>query len=98
MIAGDQLSATAVRKPKNNTPVTPVDSAGMRCNVDPFPASTTVPVAAGSNIGFRLDAAIYHPGPVTIYLGQAPGSAASWDGSGTNWFKVLAVYTSPPSI
>ncbi|KAI3615068.1 glycoside hydrolase family 61 protein [Moniliophthora roreri] len=27
-------------------------------------------------------------GPAAIYLGKAPGSAASWDGSGANWFKI----------
>lgn len=32
---------------------------------------------------------IYHPGPVTIYLGKAPSKAADWEGTGKRWFKVL---------
>ncbi|KAF5370983.1 hypothetical protein D9615_010003 [Tricholomella constricta] len=88
LIAGDQTSAAAVRKPQNNSPVGSVTSTDMRCNINPFPASTTVTVAAGSTIGFKLDAAIFHQGPAAMYLGKAPGSAASWDGSGANWFKI----------
>jgi hypothetical protein len=89
LIAGDSTSSRAVRKPQNNMPIKPVTSTDMRCNVNPFPASETVSVAAGSTIGFRLDGTVYHPGPAAIYLGKAPGSAASWDGSGANWFKVI---------
>lgn len=42
-------------------------------------------------IGFKLDNTIYHLGPAAIYLGQVPAgkTAATWDGSGANWFKVL---------
>lgn len=51
-------------------------------------------VTAGSKIGFKLDGekTIYHMGPVSMYLGKAPGKAANWDGSGKSWFKV-GVYT-----
>ncbi|KAF9468449.1 glycoside hydrolase [Collybia nuda] len=88
LIAGDSTSSRAVRKPQNNMPIKPVTSTDMRCNVNPFPASETVTVSAGSTIGFQLDGTVYHPGPAAIYLGKAPGSAASWDGSGANWFKI----------
>ncbi|RDB16648.1 Endo-beta-1,4-glucanase D [Hypsizygus marmoreus] len=88
LVAGDQVSATAVRKPKDNMPIKPVTSSGMTCNVDPFPATSTLTVAAGSTITFKADGPMYHAGPAAIYLGQAPGSAASWDGSGANWFKI----------
>ncbi|KAF9461696.1 glycoside hydrolase family 61 protein [Collybia nuda] len=88
LIAGDKTSTRAVRQPQNNSPVIPVTSTDMRCNTNPSSAAETVTVAAGSTIGFNLDASIYHAGPAAIYLGKAPGSAASWDGSGANWFKI----------
>ncbi|KAH8118104.1 glycoside hydrolase [Phellopilus nigrolimitatus] len=55
---------------------------------EPGTATETVDVAAGSTIGFILDNTIYHQGPAAIYLGQAPSTAAEWDGSGANWFKI----------
>jgi hypothetical protein len=50
-------------------------------------------VAAGSQIGFKLDdnKTIYHPGPFAIYLGNAPKKVADWDGSGKRWFKVFVL-------
>ncbi|KAJ3501539.1 hypothetical protein NLJ89_g9293 [Agrocybe chaxingu] len=88
LIAGSTTSNAAVRQPINNSPVTSVTSNDVRCNVNPSPASETVSVAAGSTIGFKLDNTLYHQGPAAIYLGKAPGSVASWDGSGANWFKI----------
>ncbi|KAL1679263.1 glycoside hydrolase family 61 protein [Schizophyllum commune] len=88
LIAGDAESQAAVRQPVNNSPVTDVTSADITCNVSPGAASETVTVAAGSTVGFKLDNTIYHQGPAAIYLGQAPGDVASWDGSGDAWFKI----------
>ncbi|KAG5643622.1 hypothetical protein DXG03_000589 [Asterophora parasitica] len=88
LITDGAIIPTAVRLPQNNSPVKPVTSRDMRCNVDPFPATKTVKVAAGSTIGFTVNVPIYHQGPAAIYLGKAPGSAASWDGSGAHWFKI----------
>ncbi|GLB44352.1 putative glycoside hydrolase family 61 protein [Lyophyllum shimeji] len=88
LIAGSTTSSAAVREPLNNSPVTDVTSNDIRCNVIPTPATETVTVAAGSTIGFQLDNTIYHQGPAAIYLGKAPSTAASWDGSGANWFKI----------
>jgi hypothetical protein len=90
LIAGSTTSTGAVRMPVNNSPVelNAVSSNNIRCNVSPGQASETVSVAAGSSIGFKLDNTLYHQGPAAIYLGKAPGSVASWDGSGANWFKV----------
>ncbi|KAL0948403.1 hypothetical protein HGRIS_010985 [Hohenbuehelia grisea] len=86
--AGGTSSSAAVRKPFNNSPVEQVSSTNMRCNVNPGQATQTVTVSAGSSIGFSLDNSLFHPGPAAIYLGKAPGSVASWDGSGNNWFKI----------
>lgn len=30
--------------------------------------------------------AVYHQGPISLYLSKAPGSVADYDGSG-DWFK-----------
>ncbi|KAG9099850.1 hypothetical protein FRC06_004767 [Ceratobasidium sp. 370] len=38
-------------------------------------------------------AALLHPGPLQVYLGKVPSgqTAATWDGSGANWFKIYAI-------
>ncbi|KAG7086065.1 hypothetical protein E1B28_003585 [Marasmius oreades] len=90
LIAGSTTSTGAVRMPLSNSPVLDVTSKDITCNVNPTPATETVSVAAGSTIGFKLDNTLYHLGPATIYLGKVPSgsTAASWDGSGANWFKI----------
>ncbi|KAF5378491.1 hypothetical protein D9615_007130 [Tricholomella constricta] len=88
LIAGGTTSTTAIRQPVNNSPVESVTSNDITCNANPGAATTTVSVAPGSTIGFQLDNTIYHLGPAAIYLGKAPSTAASWDGSGANWFKI----------
>lgn len=63
-------------------------SNDLRCNVGASGANTqTVSVKAGDSITFTLDTAVYHQGPISVYMSKAPGSAASYDGSG-NWFKI----------
>jgi len=51
-----------------------------------------VSIVAGSEITLQLgeNKTIYHQGPLSIYLGEAPGEASDWDGSGERWFKVCA--------
>ncbi|KAG5651057.1 hypothetical protein H0H81_010039 [Sphagnurus paluster] len=88
LIAGSTTSTAAVRQPLNNSPVESVTGNTIRCNVNPTAASQTVSVASGSTIGFKLDNTLYHTGPAAIYLGKAPSTAAAWDGSGANWFKI----------
>lgn len=92
LIAGSTTSTAAVRQPVNNSPVTSVTSNDIRCNVNPGAATATVSIASGSTIGFKLDNTLYHLGPASIYLGKAPSTAATWDGSGANWFKVQINY------
>ncbi|KAL0570522.1 hypothetical protein V5O48_011431 [Marasmius crinis-equi] len=91
LIAGSTTSSAAVRQPQTNSPVEDVTSNNIRCNVSPGAASETVSVAAGATIGFKLDNTLYHQGPAAIYLGKAPSTAASWDGSGANWFKASPI-------
>ncbi|KAG8722340.1 hypothetical protein FRC08_003783 [Ceratobasidium sp. 394] len=79
-----------IRPPPNNSPVTDVTSTDIRCNVNGASgaSTTTATVPAGSTVGFVLDNTVYHQGPLAVYLGKAPSTAASWDGSGANWFKI----------
>ncbi|KAF2840989.1 lytic polysaccharide monooxygenase [Patellaria atrata CBS 101060] len=83
-----------VRKNSNmNSPVASVSSNDIRCNTgsQASAASTqTYTVAAGSTIGMALDQAVYHIGPILVYMSKAPGSVSSYDGSG-DWFKVAEV-------
>ncbi|SJL14875.1 related to cellulose binding protein CEL1 [Armillaria ostoyae] len=88
LVAGDTVSNAAVRQPQSNSPVLDVTSDDITCNVSPADATATVSVAAGDIIGFQLDNTIYHQGPAALYLGKAPSTAADWDGSGANWFKI----------
>ncbi|KAJ8487984.1 hypothetical protein ONZ45_g14130 [Pleurotus djamor] len=89
-IGGGSTSTSPIRQPTNNSPVESATSDSLRCNVNPAPAGSTVSVAAGSTVGFILDNTLYHSGPAAIYLGQVPAgqTAATWDGSGANWFKI----------
>ncbi|KDQ20796.1 glycoside hydrolase family 61 protein [Botryobasidium botryosum FD-172 SS1] len=81
------------RNTNSNSPVLSVTSNDIRCNVGGASGGSTqtASVAAGSTVGFALDQAIFHAGPIAVYLGKAPSTAASWDGSGANWFKIYEV-------
>ncbi|CCT75380.1 related to cellulose binding protein CEL1 [Fusarium fujikuroi IMI 58289] len=71
-----------------NSPVTDLDSNDLRCNVGTSGANTqTVGVKAGDSITFTLDTAVYHQGPISVYMSKAPSTASSYDGSG-GWFKI----------
>jgi len=81
---------TAVRKNTNyNSPVTSLSSNDLRCNVGGASGATTVtvPVKAGDSFTFTTDVAVYHQGPISLYMSRAPGSANDYDGSG-DWFKI----------
>jgi Auxiliary Activity family 9 (formerly GH61) len=62
----------------------------MTCGLNPRAATETVSIAAGSSFTFKVDNGLGHPGPAAIYLGQVPSgqTAASWNGSGAQWFKI----------
>ena len=68
-------------------------SNDLRCNVGGGSGdnTTTVSVAAGSSVTFTLDVAVYHQGPVSVYMAKAPSTAAAFDGSGNVWFKILDI-------
>lgn len=74
-----------------NNPVTSVSTLDIRCNVNASTATAkTLSVAAGSKLGFTAFASISHPGPMLFYMAKVPAgkTAATWDGSGSVWFKV----------
>ncbi|KAK0628349.1 glycosyl hydrolase family 61-domain-containing protein [Bombardia bombarda] len=75
-----------------NSPVTDLTSNDLRCNVGGGSGASTetVAVKAGDSFTFTLDTAVYHQGPVSVYMSKAPSTAASYDGSGA-WFKVLDI-------
>ncbi|KAF8592832.1 hypothetical protein BDV93DRAFT_357420, partial [Ceratobasidium sp. AG-I] len=79
-----------------NSPVTDITSTDLRCNVGGLASgatTSTTTVAAGSTVGFQADIPLIHPGPTQVYLGKVPSgsTAATWDGSGANWFKIYAL-------
>ncbi len=85
----------AVRKAKNwvdSGPATDVMSNDIRCfELAPGTAANqTISVTAGSTIGFKANPDIYHPGPLAFYLAKVPAgqTAATFDGSGSVWFKI----------
>lgn len=68
-------------------------SNDLRCNVggESGANTSTVTVAAGSSVSFTSDVAVYHDGPISVYMAQAPTTAAAFDGSGNVWFKILDI-------
>lgn len=44
--------------------------------------TATVSVAAGSSVAFTSDVAVYHDGPLSVYMAKATTTAAAFDGSG----------------
>src|SRR6187402_3371997 len=68
-------------------------SKDLTCNVGGLSGAntSTVSVAAGSTITFSSDTAVYHNGPVSVYMAKAPTTAAAFDGSGEVWFKILDI-------
>ncbi|KAK3497368.1 glycosyl hydrolase family 61-domain-containing protein [Neurospora hispaniola] len=78
-----------IRKHTNyNSPVTDLTSKDLVCNVGASADGVeTLSVAAGSQVTFKTDTAVYHQGPTSVYLSKADGSLSSYDGSG-GWFKI----------
>lgn len=73
-----------------NGPVTDLSSNDLRCNVGGGVSNgtETVTMNAGDAFTFTLDTAVYHQGPVSLYMSKAPDAAADYDGSGP-WFKIF---------
>ncbi|TVY41480.1 putative endo-beta-1,4-glucanase D [Lachnellula subtilissima] len=75
-----------------NSPVIDLTSTDTRCNVGANGSATdTITVAAGDAFSFTSDVAVYHDGPLSIYMAKAPAAAKDFDGSGQVWFKILDI-------
>ncbi|KAI1432998.1 endoglucanase II [Xylaria sp. CBS 124048] len=81
-----------IRKNTNmNSPVTDLTSNDLRCNVGATGNGTdTIAMTAGEAFSFTADIAVYHQGPISMYMSKAPGAASEYDGSG-DWFKILDI-------
>lgn len=73
-----------------NGPVTDLSSKDLRCNVggEVSNGTETITMKAGDQFTFTLDTAVYHAGPISLYMSKAPGAVADYDGSGL-WFKIF---------
>ncbi|KAJ7121477.1 glycosyl hydrolase family 61-domain-containing protein [Mycena epipterygia] len=101
IVGGANTSTWQYIRQTNNwqdlNPMTDVTSTDVRCytSAESNTASTTT-VAAGSTVGFTVSgnpSNLYHPGVLNVYMAKAPAGTdvASWDGSGTGWFKIYQI-------
>ena len=69
-----------------------VSSDLVRCYTSNFKGVATQSVAAGSSVTFKANQPVFHQGPIQFYMAKVPSgkTAATWDGSGTVWFKIYA--------
>ena len=84
-----------VRRTVNEYSKGPTDGVAnnqIRCyEKTPGDTSTkTLAVTAGSQIGFKADTVVGHPGPAAFYMAKVPSgqTAATWSGEGAVWFKI----------
>jgi len=101
IVGGANTTAWQYVRETNNwqdlNPQTDVTTTDIRC-YDSAQSGTasTVSVAAGSTVGFTVSgnpSNLYHPGVVNVYMAKAPSGTdvASWDGSGSVWFKIYQI-------
>ncbi|KAF7333713.1 hypothetical protein MVEN_02327700 [Mycena venus] len=101
IVGGTNTSSWQYVRETNNwqdlNPMTDVSSVDVRCYTsEESGTASTMSVAAGSTVGFTVDgnpSNLYHPGVLNVYMAQAPAGTdvASWDGSGTVWFKIYQI-------
>ncbi|KAL2109391.1 hypothetical protein VUR80DRAFT_2523 [Thermomyces stellatus] len=72
-----------------NSPVTDLSSSDLICNKDATSGAGTevIPAKVGDEVVFTLDTAVYHQGPISIFMSKAPGSVQEYDGS-DGWRKL----------
>lgn len=73
-----------------NSPVTDLSSKDLVCNKGAISGGSTLVLDAkvGDDITFTTDTAVYHQGPVSIFMSKATGSVQDYDGSG-GWRKMF---------
>ena len=84
----------------SNGPVTDVNSVDIRCyqlSRGGGGGTGVYKAKAGSTINWGAAPNIFHPGALSAYMAKVPAgqTLASWDGSGSVWFKV---YQEMPTI
>jgi len=81
-----------VRQNTNHNSPVGTGSNDLRCNTGGASGANTqtASVSAGATIGFKMDQAAYHAGPLLVYISKAPSTAASYDGSGS-WAKIYQI-------
>ncbi|KAK1774107.1 glycosyl hydrolase family 61-domain-containing protein [Copromyces sp. CBS 386.78] len=52
-----------------------------------YNSPVTALCGATDSFTFYTDQAVYHQGPISLYMSKAPGQVADYDGSG-DWFKI----------
>jgi hypothetical protein len=77
------------RNTNYNSPVVDLASPNLRCNEGGLVGSQTSvrSAKAGDSFTFYLDTAVYHQGPVSVFVSKAPGSVQSYQGDGS-WSKI----------
>lgn len=83
---------------QSNGPVTDVTSKAMTCYelAGRTQNTKTINVTAGSTVGYVAEASVSHPGPMSFWMAKVPAgqTAATFDGSGSVWFKIYQDYPS----
>ncbi|KAJ7774058.1 glycosyl hydrolase family 61-domain-containing protein [Mycena metata] len=101
IVGGSNTSAWQYVRQTNNwqdlNPMLDVTTTDVRCYTSAESGTaSTISVAAGSTVGFTVSgnpSNLYHPGVLNVYMAKAPSGTdvASWDGSGTVWFKIYQI-------
>lgn len=100
IVNGEETAAYQyVRRTKNsNGPILDVFSDDIICNNggiddDVMAETETYTVAAGDQLGFKMNEMLGHPGPLHVYMSKAPSTAQEYKGDG-DWFKIYELTTS----
>jgi hypothetical protein len=66
-----------------------LSSPDLRCNVGGLTGTTTAirDIRAGQQFTFKTDVAVYHQGPLAVYISKANGNLQTYQGDGT-WIKI----------
>ncbi|KAI5887167.1 glycoside hydrolase family 61 protein [Schizophyllum commune H4-8] len=90
--SGEWVNIRRTNNYYSQQPVTDVTSPDFTCYTTETQATAeTAEVAAGSSVSIKANGPMYHQGVVNVYMADADGDAASYDGSGEKWFKVYEI-------
>jgi hypothetical protein len=94
-IAGQSGTGAAggIRPNSNyNSPVTDLKSNDLRCNAGGLTGTGTAvrAIKAGQQFTFTSDVAVYHQGPVAVYISKANGDVTTYQG-GDGWAKIAEI-------